>query len=36
MEKVNFLENALFYLNQSYLTVKKNKKGYYCDFFIVG
>ena len=36
MEKVNFLENTLFYLNQSYLTVKKNKKSYYCDFFIVG
>ena len=26
MEKVNFPENILFYLNQSYLTVKKNKK----------
>ena len=36
MKKVNFPENALFYLNQSYLTVKKNKKIYYCDFFIVG
>ena len=28
MEKVNFLENTVFYLNQSYLTVKENKKGY--------
>ena len=37
MEKVvNFPENLLFYLNQSYLTIKKNKKIYYCDFFIIG
>ena len=35
MEKVNFPENMLFCLNQSYLTVKKNKKIYCCDFFIV-
>ena len=26
MEKVNFPENMLFYLNQSYLTVKKTKR----------
>ena len=36
MEKVNFPENTLFYLNQSYLTVKKNKKNFYCDYFILG
>ena len=36
MEKVNFPENTLFYLNQSYLTVKKNKKIFYCDYFILG
>ena len=36
MEKVNFPENILFLLNKSYLTVKKNKKIYNCDFFIVG
>ena len=36
MEKVNFPENILFYLNQSYLTVKKNKKNFYCDYFILG
>ena len=36
MEKVNFHENRLFYLNQSYLIVKKNKKIYCCDFFIIG
>ena len=37
MEKVNFQENTLFYLNQSYLIVKKKKKiFFYCDHFIVG
>ena len=36
MEKVNFPENTLLYLNQCYLTVKKNKKIYCCDFFIIG
>ena len=36
MEKVNFPENTVFYLNQSYLTVKKNKKIFYCDYFILG
>ena len=34
MEKVNFPESTLFYLNQAYLTVKKKK--IYCDFFILG
>ena len=34
VEKVNFPENTLHHLNQSYLTVKKNKKEiYWCDFF---
>ena len=36
MEKVNFPENTFFYLNQSYLTVKKNKKIFYYDYFIIG
>ena len=40
MEKANFQENTLFYLNQSYLTVKKKKKKkkkkFYCDHVIVG
>ena len=27
MEKVNFPENTLYYLNQLYVTVKKNKKN---------
>ena len=35
MAKVNFQENTLFYLNQSYLTIKKNKQIYYCDYFII-
>ena len=36
MEKVNFPENSLLYINQSYFTVKKKKKNFYCDFFILG
>ena len=36
MEKVNFPENSLIYINQAYLTVQKNKKIYYCDFLILG
>ena len=36
MVKVSFPENTLFYINQSYLTVKKNKKIFYCDYFIIG
>ena len=36
MEKVNYPENTLFYKNQAYLTVKKNKKIFYCDYFILG
>ena len=35
MEKVNFPESTILYLNQAYLTVKKSKKKYYCDFFIL-
>ena len=35
MEKVNFPENIILYLNQAYLTVKKSKKIYYCDFLIL-
>ena len=36
MEKVNFPENPLIYINQAYLTVQKNKKIYCCDYFILG
>ena len=31
MEKVNFPD-----INQTYLTIQKNKKIYYCDYFILG
>ena len=35
-EKVNFSENTLLYINQSYLTVnKKTKNIFYCHFFIL-
>ena len=33
MEKVNYSENKILYLNQGYLTVKKKS---YCDFYILG
>ena len=36
LKKVNFPKNTLIYLNQSYLTVKENKKIFYCDYFITG
>ena len=36
LEKVNFPENALFYINQAYLTVKKSKKNLLCRIFFVG
>ena len=36
MEKVNYRENTKLYLNQAYLTVKKNKKIFHCDFYILG
>ena len=36
VEKVNFPENSLLYINQAYLTVKKNTQKIYCDFFILG
>ena len=36
MEKLNYLENTILYLNQAYLTVTKNKNIYYCDFFVLG
>ena len=35
MEKVNFPENTLLYVNQAYLTVqKKKKKIHHCDYYI--
>ena len=36
MEKVNHWENTSFYVNQAYLTLKKNKKIFYCEYFILG
>ena len=32
-KKVNYPENTTLYLNQAYLTVKKIKRIYICDFF---
>ena len=31
MEKVNFPENSLVYINKAHLTIQKNKKIFYCD-----
>ena len=36
MEKVNFPENSLIYINKAHLTIQKNKKIFYCDYFILG
>ena len=36
MEKVNFPENSLIYINQAYLKIQKTKNIYYCDYFILG
>ena len=36
MEKVNFPENSIFYVNQAYLTIQKSKKLYYADYFLLG
>ena len=35
MEKINFQENTLLHINQSYLTVNKHKKIFYFDFFMI-
>ena len=34
MGKVNFPENTLFYVNQSYLFIKK-KRIFYCEYFVI-
>ena len=36
MEKVNFPENTLFYVKQSYLSIKKNKRIFYWEYFVIG
>ena len=35
IKKVNYLGNTILYLNQAYVTVKKSKKIYYFNFFIL-
>ena len=36
LEKVNFTENGLFYINQAFLTVQKSKKIFYGEYFLLG
>ena len=36
LEKVNFPENALIYINQVYLTVQKSKRIYYAEYVLLG
>ena len=36
MVKVNFPDNMLLYINQAFLIVKKNKKIFYCDYYVLG
>ena len=35
IEKVNMLENTLFYVNQGHQSYKDNKKVYYNNIFII-
>ena len=34
--EVSFPQNSLILINQAYLTIQKNKKIYYRDYFILG
>ena len=36
MDKENFPENSIIYLNQVYLTIKDNKRLFYTNYFIIG
>ena len=36
MEKENYPENSIIYINQGYLTIKDNKRLYYADCYILG
>ena len=36
MEKENYRENSIIYLNQVYLTIKESKSLYYADYYILG
>ena len=35
MEKENYPENSMIYVNQCYLTIKDNKRLYYADYYIL-
>ena len=36
LENVKYPENSISYLNQGYLSIKKNKKMFYADYFVIG
>lgn len=36
MDKDNFSENSMIFINQGYLTVKDNKRTFYADYYILG
>ena len=36
MDKENFPENSIIYINQGYLTIKDNRKLYYADCYLIG
>lgn len=36
MEKVNYPEISIIYVNQAYLTVQKDKQMYYGKHFLIG
>ena len=35
MEKENYPDNSMIYVNQCYLTIKDNKRLYYADYYIL-
>ena len=35
MEKENYPENSMIYVNQCYLTIKDNNRLYYADYYIL-
>ena len=36
LDKENYPENSILYINQGYLTIKDNKKLYYADYYNPG
>ena len=36
MDKENFPENSIIYINQGYLTVKDNRKLYFAAYYLIG